>query len=98
MPTIKITSNGAITLPAKYRKALSLKIGDLVNAELLDNRIVLRAAKIIDAEDAWFYTKVWQDKEKEADDDIALGRIAGPFLSAEELKRDLEGKPRRRRK
>jgi len=98
MPTIKITGNGAITLPAEYRKALKLKVGDFVNAELQDNRVVIRAARIIDADDAWFYTREWQDKEAEADDDIAAGRVAGPFATAEELRRDLDGNSRRRGK
>ena len=79
MPTIKITSNGAVTLPARIRKALGLKIGDFVNAELEEGRVVLKPAKIINAEDVWFYTKEWQNGEAEADRDIAKGNVVGPF-------------------
>ena len=49
MPAIKITSNGAVTLPAKFRKALGLKVGDFVNAELKKGHVVLKPAKIIQA-------------------------------------------------
>jgi antitoxin MazE len=90
MPTIKITSNGAITLPAQFRKALGLKSGDFVNAELKDHLVLLKPAKIIDAEDAWFYTKEWQKGEAEADKDIADCKLSGSFASAKEFIRDLE--------
>ena len=85
MPTIKITSNGAITLPAQIRKALGLKIGDYVNAELKKGQVVLKPARIIDAEDSWFWTKEWQEGETEADRDIAEGRVSEPFDTAEDF-------------
>jgi AbrB family looped-hinge helix DNA binding protein len=79
MTTIKITSNGSVTLPARIRKALGLKVGDFVNAELEEGRVVLKPAKIINAEDSWFYTKEWQRGEAEADRDISEGNVTGPF-------------------
>jgi AbrB family looped-hinge helix DNA binding protein len=90
MPTIKITHNGAITLPAKFRRALGLGVGDFVNAELKDGHVLLKPAKIIDAEDAWFYSKKWQEGEAEVDKEIAKGKLAGPFSSPDEFIKDLE--------
>ena len=90
MPTIKITSNGAVTLPAKIRKALGLKIGDFVNAELKKGQVVLKPARIIDAEDSWFWTKEWQEGETEADRDIAEGRVSGPFDTADDFLKELK--------
>ena len=90
MSTIKVTSNGAITLPAKFRKLLGLKIGDYVNAEVEKNRIVIKPAKIIDSEDAWFHTKEWQEKEGEADREIEGKKIEGPFSSSKELIKGLD--------
>lgn len=90
MPTIKITSNGAVTLPAQFRKALGLKIGDFVNAELKKGQVVLKPARIIDAEDSWFWTKEWQEGEAEADRDIAEGRVSGPFNTAEDFLKELK--------
>lgn len=29
----------------------------------------------IDSEQAWFWTREWQAKEREADDDLAVGRV-----------------------
>ena len=90
METMKITRNGAVTLPAKFRKLLGLKVGDHVKAELENNRIVIKPVKIIDAEDAFFYTRDWQKGEAEADRDIAEGRVSEPVSSSDELIDELE--------
>ena len=95
MRTLKIVRNGNLTIPSAWRKALGIADGDFVNAEMVDGQIVLRPAKVVDAEDAWFYTKAWQEGEAEADRDIAEGRVAGPFSSGDELIRALHRKSRR---
>ncbi len=97
MPTTRITSNGSVTLPAKFRKALGLLPGDIVSAELRHGAIVMKPAKVVDAEDAWFYTQEWQKKEAEADADIAAGRVKGPFKNADEMIRSLKGKSSRKK-
>lgn len=45
---------------------------------------------------SWFWTKEWQDKIKEAKDDIANGRVEGPFKTVDELMASLrdEEKPK----
>lgn len=50
MPTIKILRNGQLTLPAKLRKALDLKEGDLLNAELEKDKIILKPVTVIERE------------------------------------------------
>jgi AbrB family looped-hinge helix DNA binding protein len=98
MAAVKVTRNGSVTLPVKFRRALGLREGDLVTAELSGGAIVVRPARVIDAEDAWFYSKEWQAKEAEADADIEAGRVSRAFHSVDELMDDLEGKTPRRRK
>jgi AbrB family looped-hinge helix DNA binding protein len=99
MAAVKVTRNGSVTLPVKFRRALGLREGDLVNAELSGGAIVFRPARVIDAEDAWFYTKEWQAKEAEADAEIAAGLASEVFESVEALKRDFaKNLPRPRKK
>jgi hypothetical protein len=43
----------------------------------------------IDSEQAWFWTREWQAKEREADEDLADGRVT-TFESADELLGALE--------
>jgi hypothetical protein len=43
----------------------------------------------IDSEQAWFWTREWQAKEREADEDLAAGRVT-TFESDDELLGALE--------
>ncbi len=54
-------------------------------------------AKVIPKDQAWFYTPEWQQKEREADEDIARGRISRAFTSGADLIAHLD-KLRKRRK
>jgi len=48
MPTIKVLRNGQLTLPARFRETLELKQGDLLNAELEEDKIVLRPVTTVE--------------------------------------------------
>ena len=90
MPTYsKVTRHGQITLPAPVRKSLGIEEGDLVEIEVIDEKAVLVPKRLVDKSQAYFWTKRWQEGEKEADEDIKAGRVK-VFDSAEELTRDLE--------
>jgi len=73
-----------VTLPEEIRKAARLEEGDLLDAELIDEGILLRPQKVIDATQAWHWTKEWQEGERKADADLAAGRVE-TFDSAEEF-------------
>ena len=85
----KVTRHGQITLPASVRKELGVEEGDLVEIEVTDEKAVLMPKKLVDKNQAYFWTKRWQEGEREANDDIAAGRVR-TFNSVEELVEDLE--------
>jgi len=85
----KLTRNGQITIPASVRKELGVEEGDLVEIEVVDEKAVLIPKRLVDKNQAYFWTKKWQDAEKEADEDIRAGRIK-VFDSVEELIKDLK--------
>ena len=90
MPTYsKVTRHGQITLPASVRKELGIQEGDLIEIEIVDERAVLMPKKLIDKSQSYFWTKQWQEGEKEADKDIKAGRVK-TFNSVEELFKDLD--------
>jgi AbrB family looped-hinge helix DNA binding protein len=90
MPTYsKVTRNGQITLPAPVRKSLGIEEGDMVEIEIIDDRAVLVPQRLVDKSQAYFWTKKWQEGEREAEEDIKTGRVK-VFDSAEELIKDLE--------
>lgn len=89
MPIVKIGPKHQVTIPTQFFKSLDLRPGDLVEAQLRDESIVLIPQKLIPKDQAWFWTKEWQEKEKEADEAIARGELSGPFETADELVRHL---------
>jgi len=89
MPMSKVTRHGQVTLPASVRKQLGIEEGDLVEIEVEDERAVLMPKKLVDKSQAYFWTKRWQDAEREADEDIKAGRVK-TFDSVDELIKDLD--------
>jgi len=72
MELIKITTNGQITVPSEFRKQCHCKTGDYLQVEISGNSLTLKPAQVIDPSQSWFWTKEWQEKEKEADKEKAL--------------------------
>jgi AbrB family looped-hinge helix DNA binding protein len=85
----KVTRHGQITLPAPVRKSLGIEEGDMVEIEVIDDRAVLVPKRLVDKSQSYFWTKKWQEGEKEADKDIKARRLKY-FDSAEELINDLK--------
>jgi len=70
-----LRAKGQVTIPAAVREAARLEEGDPVEVEIVDGGILLRPMKVIDATQAWFWTPEWQEGERQADADIAAGRV-----------------------
>ena len=63
--------------------------GDLVEIEVVDERVVLMPKKLVDKSQAYFWTKRWQEGEREAGEDIKDGRVK-TFDSVDEPIKDLD--------
>lgn len=95
-----LRAKGQLTLPEEIRAAARLEEGDLLDAEITEDGILLRPRKVIDATQAWFWKPEWQQGEREADADLAAGR-AEVFASGEDFLDALRGRAKpavRRRK
>ena len=84
----KVTRHGQITLPSSVRKALDIEEGDLVEIQVMGERAVLKPKKLVDKSQAYFWTKRWQEGEREADKDIKARRVKA-FDTVDELIKDL---------
>ena len=87
MAHVKITRNFQVSIPKAIREALHLAEGDLIEVQERDGEIVMVPKKLIDADQAWFWTPEWQGGEREVEEDVRAGRLLGPFKSIEELKK-----------
>jgi AbrB family looped-hinge helix DNA binding protein len=75
MARTTLRAKGQLTIPEEIRAAARLEEGDLLEAELTPEGILLRPQKLIDATQAWFWSPAWQAGEHEADADLAAGRV-----------------------
>ena len=90
MPALtKVTRHGQITLPRSVRGLLNIEEGDFVEVEVVEGRAVLTPKRLVDKDQAYFWSREWQEAEREAEEDIRAGRVK-EFASAEELIQDLE--------
>lgn len=95
MTRTTLRAKGQLTLPDEIRRAAHLEEGDLLDAELTPDGILLRPQKLIDATQAWFWTPEWQAGEREADGDRAAATIQ-TFQSGEEFVGALRDRSKRR--
>ena len=70
-----IRAKGQLTIPQDVRDAAHLEEGDPIEIELVADGILLRPKKLIDASQAWFWSREWQDGEREASADVQAGRV-----------------------
>ena len=101
MARTTLRAKGQLTLPEDIRSAARLEEGDLLEAELTPDGILLRPQKLIDATQAWFWNPTWQAGEREADADRAAGRLEA-FANGDALIVGLQSiakpvRPRRKR-
>lgn len=74
---VAVQSRGTVALPAALRRRLRLDEPgaqiELIEGD--DGRIELRPVLPVPADQAWFWTERWQAMEREADEDVAAGRV-----------------------
>jgi AbrB family looped-hinge helix DNA binding protein len=85
---IQVRKKAQVTLPLSVRKELGVEEGDYLDVQVRDGEIVLKLKKLVDKNQAYFWTKRWQEGEREADEDIEAGRVK-TWDSVDELIKDL---------
>ena len=87
---IRLRERGQIVIPQAVRKEAHCETGDLLEAIVKDDTIILRPVKTIPRDQAWFWSEKWQKKEKEADQAIAKGDVVGPFSNSHDALKALK--------
>jgi AbrB family looped-hinge helix DNA binding protein len=72
---IVVRKKAQVTLPLSVRKKLGIEEGDILDVQVRDGELVMRVKKLVDKDQAWFWTKRWQEGERQADEDIKAGRL-----------------------
>ncbi len=81
---VEVSDRGTITLPKPYRDASIYELRPRAGGgfELIPQHTV-------DAAQAWFWSERWQKMEREADADVAAGRVVR-FNSADDFLGELD--------
>ncbi len=90
MSLTKINERGQLTIPAELRKTLHCEPGDYVEVVIEGDILKVVPKVVIDKDQAWFWTKEWQEGEREADKELKEGKMSGPFKTINELRKHLE--------
>jgi AbrB family looped-hinge helix DNA binding protein len=72
---VQVRKKAQLTLPQSVRQELGIEEGDFLDIQVKNGEIVLKVKKLVDKEQAWFWTRRWQQGEKEAQEDIDAGRV-----------------------
>ena len=92
---VRLGAKRQITLPRRAASRLRLHEGDYFDVRVADDRIELVPMAMIPRDQLWYWTPEWQAKEREADEDLAAGRVKS-FKSADSLIRSLQGTRRKK--
>jgi antitoxin MazE len=90
MQLTRISPKHQITIPKEIFEKLQLEVGDFLEVGATEEGVLLVPKKLISKDQAWFWSKEWQQKEKEADQAIGRGEFSKPFQEAKELIRHLK--------
>jgi antitoxin MazE len=86
---VRLGAKHQVTIPHRISKALRLRKGDHMLMRLVGGRVEMIPVSLIPNDQLWFWTREWQQRERQADEDIAYGRVKG-FDSVDDLIKELK--------
>jgi AbrB family looped-hinge helix DNA binding protein len=72
---VQVRKKAQITLPRSVMKDLGINEGDYISIRVENGEAVVKPMTFIDKDQAWFWTRRWQEGERDADEDIRAGRV-----------------------
>jgi AbrB family looped-hinge helix DNA binding protein len=84
MATVKISPGGQVRIPKEIMEKLHVSTGDYLDFGLEEGNVTIKAKKLIDADQMWFWEKDWQEAERKAEKDIREGNLSRIFTTAED--------------
>ena len=84
----QIRGRSQVTIPNEIVKMLDLKAGDNIDISVDGNKIVITPVMVVAKDQAWYWSKEWQEGEKEADNDKVAGKTKS-FTSVDGLMEEL---------
>ena len=84
MATVKISPGGQVRIPKEIMDKLNVSTGDYLDFNFEEGNVNVKAKKLIDADQAFFWEKEWQEAERKAEKDIKEEYFSEVFTTAED--------------
>ncbi len=89
MALAKVTRHFQVTIPSSIRKKLRIGVGALLDFSVDKGEVRIKPKTLIDEDQAWFWTKEWQEGEKEVDAAVKKGQTK-TFKSVAAMRKHFE--------
>ena len=76
---LSVKKRYTLTIPKTIREKLHVKEGEYVEAEIKGHSLILTPVKVIKKDQEYFWTREWQEGEREADEDMKAGRLSRAY-------------------
>ena len=73
--TVKVREKYQVTIPEDVRSKIPLKVGERVEVAVRGGEIVIRPIIEVPREQAWVWSKEWQEQITRSMEDIKKGKI-----------------------
>ncbi|MBM4307251.1 MAG: AbrB/MazE/SpoVT family DNA-binding domain-containing protein [Deltaproteobacteria bacterium] len=88
MPTtVKVREKYQVTIPEDVRDKIPLKVGERVEVDVREGEIVIRPVLEVPRDQAWFWSKEWQEQTAQSIQDIEKGKMK-VFKTVKEAKKE----------
>ena len=84
--TVKVREKYQVTIPEDVRAKVPLQVGERVEIVAQEGKIVIRPIIEIPRDQAWFWTKEWQEQIARSGKDLEKGK-AKVFKSVKEARK-----------
>ncbi len=84
--TVKVREKYQVTIPEDVRGKIPLKVGERVEVVARGGEIVIRPIVEIPRDQAWFWSKEWQEQVARSKKDIEKGKVK-VFKSVKEARK-----------
>ena len=73
--TVKVREKYQITIPEDVRAKIPLQVGERVEVMAHEGQIVIRPIIEVPRDQAWFWSKEWQEKIAESKKNVEKGKL-----------------------
>ena len=84
--TVKVREKYQVTIPEEVRGKIPLKVGERVEVTARGTEIIIRPIVEIPRDQAWFWTKEWQEQITQSIKDLEKGKMK-VFKSVKEARK-----------